>query len=47
MVQPAIVRELAALLPAGRLLEFPTGGHHLQKTRVAELGEAITTLLAP
>jgi pimeloyl-ACP methyl ester carboxylesterase len=45
MVQPAIVRELAALLPRGRLLEFPTGGHHLQKTRAAELAPAIAALL--
>jgi pimeloyl-ACP methyl ester carboxylesterase len=45
MVQPAIARELAALLPRGRLLEFPTGGHHLQKTRAAELAAEIPGFL--
>jgi pimeloyl-ACP methyl ester carboxylesterase len=46
LVETAIARELAALLPRGRLLEYPTGGHHLQKTRAAELAEAIDALLA-
>jgi pimeloyl-ACP methyl ester carboxylesterase len=47
LVESAIVRELAALLPHGKLLEFPTGGHHLQKTRAAELADAIAALLIP
>ena len=45
LVQPAIARELAALLPRGRLLEYPTGGHHLQKTRAADLAPAIASFL--
>jgi pimeloyl-ACP methyl ester carboxylesterase len=45
LVESAIVRELAALLPAGRLLEFPTGGHHLQKTRAAELAREVIAFL--
>ena len=45
LVQPEIPRELAALLPAGRLLEFPSGGHHLQKTRATDLAPEITALL--
>jgi pimeloyl-ACP methyl ester carboxylesterase len=45
MVQPEIVRELAAMLPHGRLVEYPTGGHHLQKTRAADLGAEIASFL--
>ena len=47
LVQTAVVRELAELLPRGCLLEFPTGGHHLQKTRAAELAPEILELLDP
>jgi len=46
LVETAIARELAALLPHGRLLEFPSGGHHLQKTRAADLAAAIAAFLA-
>ena len=46
LVEPEIARELAALLPRGRMLEFPTGGHHLQKTRAAELATEIAAFLA-
>jgi pimeloyl-ACP methyl ester carboxylesterase len=45
MVEAEIARELAALLPQGRLLEYPTGGHHLQKTRARDLAAAIAAFL--
>ncbi len=45
MVQREIARELAELLPRGRLLEYPTGGHHLQKTRARDLASAIAAFL--
>lgn len=41
LVQVSIARELAALLPHGRLEVFPDGGHHLQKTRVAGVAAAM------
>jgi pimeloyl-ACP methyl ester carboxylesterase len=41
LVQPWIQRELAAAMPDARVLAFPHGGHHLQKTRVPELAAAI------
>jgi len=46
LVEPALARELAALLPAGRLEMFPSGGHHLNKTRAAELGPILTAFFA-
>ncbi len=45
LVQVSIARELAALLPGGRLVVFPDGGHHLQKTRVSEVAAAVDSLL--
>lgn len=45
LVEKEIARELAALLPRGRLLEYPTGGHHMQKTRAADLAAAIAAFL--
>src|SRR5262245_31297946 len=41
LVQPWIQEELAAALPAARVLAFGEGGHHLQKTRAAELAAAV------
>jgi pimeloyl-ACP methyl ester carboxylesterase len=41
LVQPWIQRELAAAMPDARVLAFHEGGHHLQKTRAAELAAAI------
>jgi pimeloyl-ACP methyl ester carboxylesterase len=41
MVQTWISEELAAGLPGARVLAFEEGGHHLQKTRAAELAAAI------
>jgi len=41
LVQPWIQEELAAALPHARVLAFREGGHHLQKTRAAELAAAI------
>lgn len=41
IVQPAITRDLAARLRDARLVEFPDGGHHLVKTRAADVAAAI------
>ena len=41
LVQPWIQEELAAAMPEARVLAFREGGHHLQKTRAAELAAAI------
>ena len=40
-VEPAIVHELLAHLPAGPRLGFATGGHNLQKSQATELGQAL------
>jgi pimeloyl-ACP methyl ester carboxylesterase len=45
LVEPAIPRELADLLPDARLLGFPDGGHHLQKHRAAEIAAAVDRVL--
>ncbi len=45
MVQPAIARELAAILPHARLVEYGSGGHRLQKSRARDLAGEITTFL--
>ncbi len=45
LIEPEIPRELARLLPAGRLLEFDEGGHALQKTRAAEIAAAVEELV--
>jgi pimeloyl-ACP methyl ester carboxylesterase len=45
LVEAAIARELAALLPLGRLVEYESGGHHLQKTRAHDLAADITSFL--
>lgn len=45
LVDVAIARELAALLPRGRLVEYPSGGHHLQKSRARELGREVAAFL--
>jgi pimeloyl-ACP methyl ester carboxylesterase len=41
MVETRISEELAAALPAARVLAFDSGGHNLQKTRAAELAQAL------
>lgn len=41
LIQPWISRELTAAMPDARVLAFEEGGHHLQKTRAADLAEAI------
>jgi pimeloyl-ACP methyl ester carboxylesterase len=41
LVQPWIQEELAGAMPDARVLAFPEGGHHLQKTRAAELAAAL------
>jgi pimeloyl-ACP methyl ester carboxylesterase len=46
LVQPWIQEELAAAMPDARVLAFQEGGHHLQKTRAAELAAAIREELA-
>ncbi len=46
LVEPEIVEELGAVLPAGPRLRFATGGHNIQKTRADELGAAIVEWIA-
>ncbi len=41
MVEEAIPQELVGVLPEGELLELDGGGHHLQKTRAAEVATAV------
>ncbi len=41
LVEPRIAQELLRAVPHARALRFETGGHNLQKTRAAELAEAI------
>lgn len=41
LVQPWIQAELAAAMPDARVLRFAEGGHHLQKTRAAEVAAAM------
>lgn len=47
IVENAIGEALAAVLPAGPRLRFPSGGHNPQKTRAVELGEALVGWVAP
>ncbi|ETO69397.1 hypothetical protein F444_14011 [Phytophthora nicotianae P1976] len=41
-IQPEIPQELSKLCPDGPHLEFPGGGHNVQKTRAEEISSAIT-----
>lgn len=41
LIQTWVSEELAAALPGARVMAFAEGGHHLQKTRAAELAAAI------
>jgi pimeloyl-ACP methyl ester carboxylesterase len=43
-IEPAVFEELAAALPAGPRLRWPTGGHNPQKAHALELGEAVQHL---
>jgi pimeloyl-ACP methyl ester carboxylesterase len=45
LIEPAILSELAASLPAGPRLVWPTGGHVPQKTHAAEVADGIAALL--
>ena len=45
LVEVAIARELAGILPLGRLVEYESGGHHLQKSRAQDLAAEITSFL--
>jgi 3-oxoadipate enol-lactonase / 4-carboxymuconolactone decarboxylase len=45
LIQTDIAEELAAALPAARVLRFEEGGHNIQKTRAAEIGAAIRELV--
>ncbi|KAH9081294.1 hypothetical protein LEN26_021415 [Aphanomyces euteiches] len=40
-IEPAIIHELGQALPPGVRIEYPTGGHNIQKTRVKELAPAL------
>jgi pimeloyl-ACP methyl ester carboxylesterase len=42
LVEHAIGVELTGVVPAGPRCVWPTGGHNVQKTHAAELGEALT-----
>ena len=46
MVETHVSEELAAALPAARVLAFDTGGHNLQKSRARELAQALLEELA-
>ncbi len=46
MVETRISEELAAALPGARVLAFDSGGHNLQKTRAAELAQALVEELS-
>lgn len=41
LVEPAIGEQIAALVPEGPRLRWTSGGHNIQKTHAAELGEAL------
>lgn len=45
LIEPEIPAELARALPRGRLVEFPSGGHALAKTRAGEVAAAVVELL--
>jgi pimeloyl-ACP methyl ester carboxylesterase len=46
LIETKVGEELAAALPAARVLAFDDGGHNIQKTRAVELGTAIRELIA-
>ncbi len=45
LVETRVSDELAAALPAARIVAFPDGGHNLQKTRAGELAQAVAQLV--
>jgi pimeloyl-ACP methyl ester carboxylesterase len=46
MVETRVSEELAAALPAARVLAFDDGGHNIQKTRAVEVGRALREWMA-
>lgn len=44
LVEVSIARELAVLLPRAELLIFPSGGHHINRTRTGEIAAAVARL---
>ncbi len=44
-IEPAVFEQLAAALPAGPRLRWPTGGHNLQKSHAEELARALEALV--
>ncbi len=46
LIETAIPRRLAALMPDADLEIFPGGGHHLQKTRAPEIADAVVRRFA-
>ena len=40
VVEPSIARDLLERLPSAVALEFPSGGHHIQKTRAGAIARA-------
>lgn len=45
-IEAAIFEELAAALPPGPRLRWPSGGHNLQKSHALELGEAMRKVVS-
>ena len=45
LIETEIAEELAAALPAARVLRFEEGGHNIQKTRAVEIAAAIRELV--
>lgn len=43
-IEPAVLEEHAAALPAGPRLRWKEGGHNIQKTHATELAEALVSL---
>jgi pimeloyl-ACP methyl ester carboxylesterase len=43
-IEPEVLEEHAAALPAGPRLTWKTGGHNIQKTKAVELAEALVAL---
>lgn len=46
MVEPEVSRDLSEAAPDGPRLDWPTGGHNIQKSRAVELGDALVDWLS-